>query len=125
MKETFENWENLSMEREQREAYEGRLKRIMDEEAAKREAELREQEAERKGKREGIQRGIQEGKQEEREMIERRLLEKGMGVKFVADSTGLNADKINEIQRDIYKERFKYSGVLVYDMTNIPMLINA
>lgn len=105
MKETFENWENLSMEREQREAYEGRLKRIMDEEAAKREAELREQEAERKGKREGIQKGIQEGiqegKQEEREMIARRLLEKGMGVKFVADSTGLDVDKVNEIQRDI------------------------
>src|SRR5690625_3846654 len=105
MKETFENWENLSMEREQREAYEGRLKRIMDEEAAKREAELREQEAERKGKREGIQKGIQagiqEGKQEERKMIACRLLEKGMGVKFVADSTGLDVDKVNEIQRDI------------------------
>lgn len=54
-------WRELSLTEAQYHAYEGRLKRILDEEAAVEEAKLREQEAREEGKREGIQEGIQEG----------------------------------------------------------------
>ncbi|TFJ94123.1 Rpn family recombination-promoting nuclease/putative transposase [Lentibacillus salicampi] len=92
--EAFQNWEGLSTEQEQRIAYEARLKRIMDEEAAKREAELRIQEAERKEK---------EAEQKAKESIARRLLKKGMEIEFVADSTGLARNTVMDIRDDMGK----------------------
>lgn len=97
LKKTFKNWEELSMEQEQKELYEGRLKRIMDEEAAKREAELRLQEAEQKAKQEGRL----EGRQEEKETIARRLLAEDMDIEFVSNTTGLTKDKVTNIQRNL------------------------
>ena len=47
LRNAFQNWEELSKTQEEFLAYESRLKRILDEEAAQREAELRIQEAER------------------------------------------------------------------------------
>lgn len=99
LRETLKTWEELSMEREQREVYEGRLKQIMDEEAAKREAELNLQEAEQQAK----QKGMREGRLEEKETIARRLLTKGMDIEFVADSTGLTRDRVVDIQRNMKK----------------------
>lgn len=48
LKNAFQNWEELSMSPEEFLAYESRLKRILDEEAAQRELELRKQEIEQK-----------------------------------------------------------------------------
>ncbi|MDC3417702.1 Rpn family recombination-promoting nuclease/putative transposase [Aquibacillus salsiterrae] len=48
LRSAFQHWEELSMSREQYLAYQSRLKRVMDEEAAQREAELKIQEAEQK-----------------------------------------------------------------------------
>ncbi|GAB3802975.1 Rpn family recombination-promoting nuclease/putative transposase [Virgibacillus kimchii] len=91
LRDVFQNWEELSMEQEQRQYYDARLRRIMDEEAAKREAELRIQEAERKAE------------QQKAESIARRLLEKGMEIENVADSTGLAKQKVVDMQRDMQK----------------------
>ena len=48
--EAFTQWQELSLSNEQYHAYEGRLKRILDEEAVVIEAKLREEEALEKGK---------------------------------------------------------------------------
>lgn len=70
----------------------------MDEEAAQREAELRIQEAEEKA-----QQKIKEAEQQMAENIVRRLLEKGMEIEIVADSTGLEVRKVIDIQKEIQK----------------------
>lgn len=57
----FENWERLSLTQEEMLAYEARLKRVLDEEAAVREAELREQEARERALQEGIEEGRKKG----------------------------------------------------------------
>ncbi|MDY0406730.1 Rpn family recombination-promoting nuclease/putative transposase [Virgibacillus sp. 179-BFC.A HS] len=120
LRETLKSWEELSMEQEQREAYEGRLKRILDEEAAKREAELNLQAAKREaelnlqeatqkakqegkleGRREGKKEGEQVGKLKEKETIARRLLAKGMEIEFVVEATGLSKGKVIDIQRNM------------------------
>lgn len=61
LRKAFHHWEELSMTPEQFLAYESRLKHIMDEEAAKREAELRAQRAEKEGMERGMKRGMKEG----------------------------------------------------------------
>ncbi|UTW68359.1 hypothetical protein KHA80_11795 [Anaerobacillus sp. HL2] len=45
LKSAFQGWDVLSATQEEVLAYEARLKQVLDEEAARREAELREQEA--------------------------------------------------------------------------------
>jgi len=90
----FKNWEELSLTQEEILAYESRLKRVIDEEAAQREAKLREEEAKKKGEIVGEKRG----KQEEKEAIARRLLAKGMEIDSVAEVTGLKKERIMEIQ---------------------------
>src|SRR5690625_132929 len=110
----FKKWEEISLTREQRFAYESRLKRVLDEESAQREAKLRLNEAKVKamqegrqegiqkgiqeGIQEGIQKGIQEGKQEEKEAIARRLLTKGMDVESIVEVTGLEKERVIEIK---------------------------
>lgn len=83
------------------------MKQILDEEAAKREAELNLQEAKQKAKQKGWQEGRregrEEGKQEEQETIARRLLEKGMEIDFVTDATGLTKDSVIDIQRNMQR----------------------
>lgn len=82
----FQNWEVLSGTQEEVLAYEARLKRVLDEEAAVREAELRAQEAR------------QEGSQDEKETTARRLLIKGMGIEDIAEITELSEEQILKIQ---------------------------
>src|SRR5690625_2577638 len=102
----FKKWEEISLTREQRFAYESRLKRVLDEESAQREAKLRldeakvkaMQEGQQEGRQEGIQKGIQEGKQEEKEAIARRLLTKGMDVESIVEVTGLEKERVIEIK---------------------------
>src|SRR5690625_615357 len=102
----FKKWEEISLTREQRFAYESRLKRVLDEESAQREAKLRldeakvkaMQEGKQEGRQEGIQKGIQEGKQEEKEAIARRLLTKGMDVESIVEVTGLEKERVIEIK---------------------------
>ena len=57
----FQFWYELSFTKEQIALYESRLKQLMDEKAALREAELRVEAAHKKGIEEGIQKVIEEG----------------------------------------------------------------
>ena len=109
----FKNWEEISSTQEQVLAYETRLKRVLDEEAAHREAILREKEAkqigeqigEKRGKKIGEEIGEKRGKEigEEigekrgKEAVARQLLEKGMNIETISEITGLEKDRINEI----------------------------
>ncbi|QQK79081.1 hypothetical protein HUG20_03630 [Salicibibacter cibi] len=82
--DAFSHWEELSSTKEQRVAYEERAKQIMDEEAAKREFELRKQDARREGLEEGRKEGKKEGKQESLETVARSLLEEGLVLRPIA-----------------------------------------
>ncbi|SFE59932.1 RpnC/YadD family protein [Alteribacillus iranensis] len=93
LRPAFQNWEVLSGTEQEVIAYEARLKRVLDEEAAVREAEIREQEARQKAR--------QEARQEEREDIARRLLAKEMDVGTVADITKLHEERVIEIQKEM------------------------
>jgi|SRR5690625_177395 len=92
LRDVFQHCEELSMEQEQRQVYDGQVKQIMDKEAAQREAELRIQKAEEK---------VEKKIKEEKEAIACCLLEKGMDIEFVADSTELEKQKSFDIQQDV------------------------
>src|SRR5690625_1813660 len=94
LQDAFKNWEEMSLTREQRLAYESRLKKVLDEETAVREAELRVQ----KGREEGMKKGIAKGKQVAEEAIARRLLAEGMDIEMIAKVTGLKRERIIELQ---------------------------
>ena|SRR5690625_860176 len=93
----YESWEEMSLTQEQKLAYEARLKKVLDEESAVREAELRVEEGTKKGiaigRKEGMEKGIEIGKEE----VARRLLAEGMDIEEVAQVTGLEEDRIKEI----------------------------
>ncbi|WP_144463001.1 hypothetical protein [Siminovitchia fortis] len=92
-----QSWEELSGTQEELIAYEARLKRVLDEEAAVREAELRVQEAREKALQEGREKGKEEGKEE----ITRRLLNMKMDVSTIAEITRLPKERVIEIQEEM------------------------
>ena len=100
LRAALENWETLSGSPEEMEAYEVRLKHVLDEEAAVREAELREQEALERGTEKGIKAGKKEGHKAEKEIIARRLLQTGADIKYIDKITELGEKRILEIQRE-------------------------
>lgn len=89
LRSAFQTWEELSATPEEYHAYESRVKRIMDEEAARREAELE------------VQEGEKRGAQKANEATARRLLAKGFEVGDIAEATGLDEDRVIEIQREM------------------------
>ena len=93
----LQSWEKLSATPREYQAYESRVKRILDEEAARREAELEVQEAGQRGE----ERGEKIGAQREKEATARRLLAKNLEVRDIAEATGLDEDKVIEIQREM------------------------
>lgn len=101
LRNAFENWEEISMTEEQYIAYESRLKRIKDDEAAERRRELLVQEAEEEGREKGMQEGIQEGENTTKEFITRRLLSKGIDMDVIAEATELSIEEIMKIQQEL------------------------
>lgn len=121
LKTAFNSWEHLSADHQEVLAYEARLKKILDEGAAIREAELRELEATkrgtekglREGRLEGMRQGIQEGRkegrkegkkeglQEGKEAIARRLLSKGLDIDLVIAATELSREHVLQIIKQI------------------------
>jgi len=107
LREAFHDWEELSMTPEQFLAYEARLKHIMDEEAAKREAELQVQEAEKRGEKRGEMRGEKigekigekKGEKKAKEKIVQRLLAKHAEIPYIMELTDLSKGEILDIQR--------------------------
>ncbi|QQK78784.1 Rpn family recombination-promoting nuclease/putative transposase [Salicibibacter cibi] len=65
LRNAFQNWETLSASQEEWLAYEGRLKRVLDDESARIDSEIREKEARKEGWVEGRQEGQLEGRKEE------------------------------------------------------------
>jgi len=93
----LQSWEKLSATPEEYQAYESRVKRILDEEAARREAELEVQEAEQRGE----ERGEKIGAKKANEATARRLLAKGLEVRDIVEVTGLDEERVIEIQREM------------------------
>lgn len=89
----YKIWEEITLSPEKNRAYESRLKKVLDEQSAIREAELR-LERIQKEKAEGIKNGIEKAKK----TVARRLLEKGMDIDTIAEVTGLEKERISEIQ---------------------------
>lgn len=86
----FQNWEKLSSTEEEMIAYEARMKRIVDEEAAIREAKLREEAAREEGESKGEKKAM--------EAVARRLLEKGLDIEMIAEVTELEKERVIEIK---------------------------
>ena len=107
LRDAFTSWEELSSTPDGLLAYRSRLKRIMDEEAAFREAELRAEAALERGLERGIEQGIEKGIEQgivkgiEQEKIEiaQNLIAKGMDNEFIVDITKLSVDQIEEIRK--------------------------
>lgn len=97
----FQNWEVLSNTPEEFKSYEARLKRVLDDEAAVREAELREIEARREGMQEGLQKGLQKGLQTAMEATAVQMLTEGFDVETVSRLSGLHADQVSKIQKEM------------------------
>lgn len=85
LKDAFQGWEELSMTQEEYLAYESRLKRIMDDESSRREAEIREKKA------------VKENKKS----IARKLLAKGMEPKEVGEVTELPMEKVLALKEEM------------------------
>ena len=118
LRSAFKNWEEISSTHEQVLAYETRLKRVLDEEAAQREAELRMEEV----KREAVLR-VEEAREKEKKAIARRLLAKGMDIEDVAEVTGLEKDKV--VEKKVYplvppKTEYRLTS---FGKTLIPLII--
>jgi len=126
LREAFHDWEELSMTPDQFLAYEARLKHIMDEEAAKRETELRVQKAEkrvREAKKKAArerekavkerEKAVKERKEavrerkkavkETKELIAQRLLENHTEIPYIMELTDLTKEEVLEIQRNMRK----------------------
>ncbi len=88
LKHAFQSWDVLSATQEEVQAYEARLKQVLDEEAAIREAELREKEAR------------EQGKQEERRAMVYRMNQKGADKETIADFAGISIEEVESILRD-------------------------
>ena len=103
LKDAFKRWKELSLTQEELLAYVARAKRILDEEAVKREAELMKEEAMEQGLKEGIKEGRKEGeqigRQEEKKAIARRLIAKGMDIDSISEVTGLEKEQILKMSK--------------------------
>lgn len=100
LKNAFQGWDALSATQEEVLAYEARLKEVLDEEAARIEAELREKEA----REEGRKVGRKEGASNEKLATARRMLLDGLDVELIAKFTDLDIKQVEEIKKDIKKE---------------------
>lgn len=101
LNEAFESWEALSGTREEMVAYESRLRRIFDDEAAVREAMLRLEEGVAKGVEQGrelgLEQGLEQGVELEKEKVVRRLVTSGADMEIIKVATGLSEERIQEI----------------------------
>lgn len=101
LNEAFQTWEALSGTREQRIAYEGRMKQILDEASIARDKELWEQD---KQLLEEAQLELEKAKIESQErMVEtaRKLLKMGMDVDAIVMATQLSEKQVLEIQQEL------------------------
>ncbi|WP_073200454.1 Rpn family recombination-promoting nuclease/putative transposase [Gracilibacillus kekensis] len=121
LKNAIQGWDVLSATREELLAYEARLKFVMDEEAAKVEAELREKEALQEGKEKGLKEGIKEGREigreigrkigreegreegrtQERNALIVRMLEQGLALEQIANIAGTSVEEVKNLRNEL------------------------
>ena len=108
--QAFQSWQELSSTKEQVLEYESRLKQLLDEEAAVREAELRVQEAELRVQeaelrvQEAELRAIEakeKGKVEEKFEIARKMILDGFDNGVIAKLTELSVNQIERVRREL------------------------
>jgi len=58
------------------------------------------QELMRRGKVEGLEEGVQKGREEGRSEVARKMLERGVAIGFVAETTGLTEDQIAALKNE-------------------------
>lgn len=104
LKSAFQGWEQLSATEEEVDAYEARLKRVLDEEAMIIEAELREKEAREQGLEEGMEKGIEQGMEKGIEkgvkQTAKKMLQKNLPHDLIKEVTGLDEEEIDRLQED-------------------------
>ncbi|WP_203362830.1 Rpn family recombination-promoting nuclease/putative transposase [Bacillus sp. REN10] len=98
LKNAFQGWDLLSATQEEVLAYEARLKQVLDEEAARVEAELREKAALEKGLEKGLAQGREEGATEEKKATVQRMLREGIEVELIAKVTDLTVEQVKAIR---------------------------
>lgn len=97
LRTAFQSWEVLSSTQKEALAYEARMKRILDEGAAIREAELREEEAKQRGEKIGEERGLQKAKEE----TARLLLADRFDIETVVRLSRLPEEQVIKIKEDM------------------------
>ncbi|WP_100401778.1 hypothetical protein [Bacillus sp. FJAT-42315] len=104
LKNAFQGWDLLSANQEEVLAYEARLKQVLDEEATRIEAELREKEALEKGLEKGLQKGLAQGREEgateEKKATVQRMLREGIEVELIAKLTDLTVEQVKAIKQN-------------------------
>ncbi|ARF12830.1 hypothetical protein SporoS204_00770 [Sporosarcina ureae] len=101
LQEAFSSWNEMSLNSEERLAYEVRLKQVLDQEAAVNEAKWRLEVAEKRATERGIEQGIEQGKTEEKEHIARKLLLKDLDIELVVETTGLSLERVQEMKAEL------------------------
>lgn len=107
LKEAFQCWEALSGTMEQRIAYEGRMKRIFDEQSAIREAELRNQEMEKCSKEMEKRSKEMEKRELKIEKEEQRIEKEEQRIKKEEQRIKTEEQKIKKVEQRIEKEQQK------------------
>ncbi|WP_194841183.1 Rpn family recombination-promoting nuclease/putative transposase [Sporosarcina cascadiensis] len=93
LQDAFTNWNELSLDPKERQAYEVRLKQILDQEAAVNEAKWRLEVAEKQA----LERGMEKATAQ----MARKMLEKHMNVEEVAELTGLPIERMQKIKAEL------------------------
>lgn len=94
MKRAFDEWEDLSRDEKKWVEYESRRKAILDEMAAVREAEIRQQKAREEG--------LAEGERQKAMEVAKNLLAMDMSVEVIAKATGLSAEEIEQLKKQLH-----------------------
>ena len=61
------------------------------------------QQGREEGREEGLQKGQQQGREEQQQVIALNLLRRGLPIDFIAETTGLSIDKVNELHKSLPK----------------------
>lgn len=94
MKRAFDEWEDLSRDEKKWVEYESRRKAILDEMAAVREAEIRQQKAREEG--------LAEGERQKALEVAKGMLSDGMSVEIIAKYTKLSIAEIEQLKQQLH-----------------------
>ncbi len=90
IEKAFHSLSVLSLDKEEREIYEARLKWLRDEDATLKKAHEK-----------GMKRGVKQGREEERREIAKKRLKRGVSLEIIAEDTGLTLAEIESIKANL------------------------